>query len=151
MRKSMQFRNRLCVAALALAGSLGLSACGPNYAIYKVHVTSATPRTDIEYCRITITNDKGEDVLKDQEFEKEYTTEAGGTGLALKQGCQGGLTKADVGYFSYSTSRSSGSLTFKVVATDNLEKPVQQAEATKEVKAYPPEIEVKLDMQLITK
>jgi hypothetical protein len=152
MRTSRRFQNGLCVMALAAAGAIGSSACGPDYAIYKVHVTSASPRDDVEYCYIKITNEKGEDVLKLQELEKEYTTDPGG-GLALKQGCQGGLTKANVGYFSYSTSRSSGSLSFTVLGLDhdnNPDKPVQQAEARDvQVKAYPPEIEVNLDMQLV--
>jgi hypothetical protein len=151
MRTSARFRNGLCVAALALVGSIGLSACGPDYAIYKVHVTSASPRDDVEYCYLTITNEKGEDVLKLQELEKAYTTDAVGS-LALKQGCQGGLTKPDVGYFSYSTSRTSGSLTFTVIGVnhDNIpEKPVQKAESSADVKAYPPEIAVTLAMSLV--
>jgi hypothetical protein len=150
MRTSTLFRTGLCAAVVA--GTLGLSACGPDYAIYKVHVRSASPRDDVEYCYIKITNESGGDVLKLQELEKEYTTDPAG-GLALKQGCQGGITKADVGYFSYSTSRKSGSLNFTVLGVDhdnNPDKPVQRADASNvPVKAYPPEIEVDLDMQLV--
>ncbi len=144
MRTSTLFRNSLCAAGLAL---LGLSGCGPDYAIFKVHVTSAAPRDDIKECRMTIT-DNGKKILDEFPLEKEYGTDSAGQPI-LRQGCEGSMTRADVGYFSYSTSRKSGSLTFTVTGwggPDNLTVIEQGTSEAKEVKAYPPEITVDIAM-----
>jgi hypothetical protein len=145
MRSSAPSSKSLLVAASMAMASLGLSACGPDYAIFKVHVTSANPRNDINSCTMTITNEADKDVLKDWVLKKEYSNDGAGN-ITLKQGCEGGLTKADVGYFSYSSSRSSGSLLFWVKALGDNGELIQTKSARAEVKAFPPEIGVDVAM-----
>jgi hypothetical protein len=144
MRTSTLFRNSLCAAGLAL---LGLSGCGPDYAIFKVHVKSANPRNDIEACYMSIQDvGTGKMILDTAPLSKETGVDPSGA-FTLKQGCQGGVTPSDVGYFSYSTSRSSGTLRFTVIGTGNeVSKILQIRSAEAEVKAYPPEISVDLFM-----
>lgn len=144
MRTSTLFRNGLCAVGFAL---LGLSGCGPDYAIFKVHVTSASPRNDIEACYMTIEDvGTGKLVLDTAPLSKETGVDSSGA-FTLKQGCQGGVTPANVGYFSYSSSRSSGTLRFTVMGTGNdIGKVLQIRSAEAEVKAYPPEIPVDLFM-----
>jgi hypothetical protein len=139
----------LLVSAVALGVSSGLAGCGPDYAIFAVTISSATPRNDIADCRMTITADNGDKVLDGWVLHQV----AGNPGEPLKQGCASELTPAKVGVFSYSTSRSSGSLTFKVNAYSDTvpydpsnDKPVESATATKAIAKYPPEIAVELPM-----
>jgi hypothetical protein len=116
----------LIVAATAVTAALGLSSCGPDYTYFRIHVTSATPRNDIEECRMDIASERGP-VVASYPLE----TIAGGTdqstGLLLpnKQGCANGMAPANVGNFHYSTSRTSGSLTFTVNAYDSNGKVVE--------------------------
>ena len=138
------------LATLAVAASMGLAGCGPDYAIFAVRVSSATPRNDIDQCRMTITNEKGEKVLDAWVLEAI----AGQPGEMLKQGCMSEFTPARVGTFSYSTSRTSGFLTFKVSAYSATvpfnpqdDKPIQTVTSDpKEVRAFPPEVTVDLAM-----
>jgi hypothetical protein len=146
MRSFAPFAKGLFAIVLGAAG-LGLAGCGPNYAIYAVHVTSATPRNDIAVCRMSIADEAGTPVLAEFPLQKVFGTDSSGA-LTVKQGCQGGLTPANVGTFSYSTSRSSGSLTFTVNAyLDDETTVVQTAKSQpQEIHAYPPEIKVELGM-----
>jgi hypothetical protein len=84
-------------------------------------------------------------------MEQQY----GGTDSAgnptLRQGCGGALTPAsgNIGTFSYSTSRSSGKLTFKVEGYNDSNAVVQSgASGAQDVAAYPPEIKVEVTMSL---
>jgi hypothetical protein len=100
-----------------LAASLvGIGGCGPDYALFKVNVTSSTsPRTQIEECFMSIKDEKDKLVLDRYEFHKVY----GAAGEPMIQGCEGGLTTDRIGSLSYSSSRTSGTLTFRVNAWDN--------------------------------
>jgi hypothetical protein len=149
MRSLTRISKVLLVSAVAVGGSFGLAGCGPDYAIFAVTVSSATPRNDIADCRMTVTADNGEKVLDGWVLHQV----AGNPGEPLKQGCASELTPAKVGVFSYSTSRASGSLTFKVSAYSDTvpydpsnDKPVESASATTAIKKYPPEIPVELPM-----
>ncbi|MBN2575215.1 MAG: hypothetical protein JXP73_11690 [Deltaproteobacteria bacterium] len=147
MRSYTRSWQGLLVAALASAAALGLSGCGPDYAIFAVRVASANPRNDIASCQMTITDvATGAPVLSQYTLKVVTGTDSEGN-LAIRQGCYGGLTPANVGTFSYSTSRSGGSLKFLVEAyADDSIKVVQRGEATAEVKPFPPEIPVQISM-----
>jgi len=147
MRFFARFSKGLLGAGLVAGALLAMSGCGPDYAIYKVDITSidSSNRSDIAYCRITITDESGKTVLDHHALN----------------GCTG-LTNQNIGTFSYSSSRSSGSLNFTVEAYDaNSYDPndhknydpndktawpknlLQRGEVDNvPVKAYPPEIPV---------
>jgi hypothetical protein len=148
MRFIAKSAGAFCAFAL-LAG--GLAGCGPDYAIFAVKVTSATPRNDIEVCVMNITDENGVAVVKDFQLERVFGTDSSGQ-LTAKQGCSGGITPANVGTFSYSTSRSSGTLNFRVDAYSSETQRddahlVESASNQAQVKAYPPEISVEVGMQ----
>jgi hypothetical protein len=103
-----------------LAGAaLGLGGCSQDYALYKVDVQlqaangGALTRAQLDtvaFCQMTITDERGETVL--QNYPLQALPASG-------RGCASGQTQSDVGNFSYSTSRTSGSLTFKVTSYDD--------------------------------
>jgi hypothetical protein len=137
----------LLVATVAVAASLGLTTCGPNYAIYAVHVTAARPTNNLVTCKMTVTDEGGKDVLYEFPLAQQY-----GGPDSLAQGCGGALTPAsgNIGTFSYSTSRSSGTLTFKVEGYDDSNTKIVQSgkSGATNVAAYPPEIKVEVIMSL---
>ena len=136
----------LLVATVAVAASLGLTTCGPNYAIYAVHVTAARPTNNLAACKMTVTDEGGLPVLDQFPLAQKY-----GGPDSLAQGCGGALTPAsgNIGTFSYSTSRSSGKLTFKVEGYNDNNLVVQSgASGAQDVAAYPPEIKVEVMMSL---
>ena len=148
MRSFTRISTGLLVGIIAAGASLALGGCGPDYAIFKVHVASTTtPRNDIEECYMTVTAENGEVVLDRYQLQKVWGATGGET--SIKYGCQGGLTNAEIGYFSFSTSRSAGTLTFQVDGVNSQIDPVtkkevvvQTGKASADVKAYPPEIPV---------
>lgn len=143
MRFFTRIATGLFAGVIAAGSSLVLGGCGPDYAIFKIHVASTTtPRNDIEECYMTVTDEAGEKVLDRLKLEKVVQNNGGD--ITLRWGCGGGLTNADIGYFSYSTSRSSGTLTFQVDGVNNTDVPVQTGKASADVKPYPPEIEVNI-------
>jgi hypothetical protein len=100
------------VATLFVVGAAScLAACGPDYTLFKIHVSSAQPRNDIDRCTMTIKS--GDQKVLD---EYQLLTVASSDPTTLAQGCAGGMTPANVGLFSFSTSRTSGTLTFTVNA-----------------------------------
>jgi hypothetical protein len=129
-----RLRKVLAVSTLAAAALVGIVACG-DYTYFKVRITSTTtPRNDIEYCRMTITNEAGEAVVNKLQLQSHPQIQPDGTmTLRSDEGCFGGLTNANIGYFSYSTSRSSGSLTFLVEAIDKDENVVQSGTASQSI------------------
>ena len=147
MRTFTRISRFLLVATVAVAASLGLTTCGPDYAIYAVHVNAARPTNNLVTCKMTITDEKGVAVL----YEFPLAQQNGGPD-SLRQGCGGALTPAngDIGTFSYSTSRSSGTLTFKVEGYDDSGTKIVQSGASDPVNvaAYPPEIKVQVTMSL---
>ena len=120
MRSFKRYSKGLFTAGVLAASVLGLGACGPDYALFRVDVTSTkSPRNNIEECHMTITDENGAKVL-DQLPLKTVSGPADTSGNpTLLQGCQGGLTNSNIGSFSYSSSRTGGTLTFQVDAWDN--------------------------------
>jgi hypothetical protein len=98
--------SKMFLAGGALAASL--SSCG-DYKVYDVHVAisdgvSRSSRELIYSCTMTIsTSDKT--ILDSYPLSQD-------NGL----GCRPGITEINVGRFSYTTSRTSGTLTFTVDA-----------------------------------
>lgn len=163
MRSLTTSSQGLFAAGMLAASLLGISSCGPDYAIFKVEISSSTsPRNNIEECRLTILDEKNVVVLDKYRLPSVYGPQVGGA-LTLAQGCEGGLTNAKIGTLSYSSSRTSGTLTFRVDAWDNKGdacghipdnpnvpgcKPVQTgSSAAITPKAYPPEIPVTITIQ----
>ena len=104
MRFLQRISKGLLGAGLVAGALLAMSGCGPDYAIYKVNISSTDSSTldSIAQCRITVTpSDSAKPVLD------HY----------VLNGCTG-LTNQNIGTFSYSSSRSSGSLNFIVEAYD---------------------------------
>jgi hypothetical protein len=106
----------LSLGLLTAAGAA--SGCNSDYALFNVHPhfalgVSANDRQGIESCKLTVTDEKGGKVID-------------GYMIGLKKisdtkyvGCGGGVTPADIGNLSYSTSLSAGTLTFTVDGLDN--------------------------------
>jgi hypothetical protein len=142
MRFLQRISNGLLGAGFVAGALLAMSGCGPDYAIYKVNISSTDSSTldSIAQCRITVTpSDSAKPVLD------HY----------VLNGCTG-LTNQNIGTFSYSSSRSSGSLKFKVEAydangydpSDTTKNRLQWNDPDKSdpipAKAYPPEITVSI-------
>ncbi len=155
----MSLKTSLKLAGAAVVACLSFAGCGPDYAVFRVHVTvPTTPRNDIAICLMTITDTSrpGPDniVLRDYPLQRLYGRDIDGN-LKLSQGCAPELTNADVGVFSYSTSRPSGSFVFTVDAyNDEVNHSADTKIETKssdaiQVKAYPPEIGVELPLARI--
>jgi len=152
MRHFARFSKGLLGAGLVVGALLSMSGCG-DYALYKVDVSSidSSNRGDIDQCRLTITDEGGKTVLDHYMLQAVYN----GAG-DLVQGCAGTKTKAAIGTFSYSSSRSSGSLTFVVEAYDangydptdrtknRLQWNTSDSPGPISVKTYPPEIPVSI-------
>jgi hypothetical protein len=136
MNRFARFPKVLLASPLALAAALSLSACDPGYTYYSVYVTSSsgtsakenpptrgTDRDYIENCSMTIctsTPCKSEDGVDNKVLEKfPLSIVAGSPGQKNQQGCSGGLTPQKVGYFHYSSARSSKDLYFTVEAFDS--------------------------------
>ena len=102
MRSVMKLSKGLSLAVLA--ASLAVTGCGPDYAIYKVHVVAQRQDIDlINKCTMSIQNEKGEYVVRDLLLEQEYGSDSSG-GLVLKQG----LPQINSGYLRI--SKFSGNL-----------------------------------------
>jgi hypothetical protein len=121
-----------------LASGLGLAGCGPDYALFKLQITTSQPRNTIDHCAVSVADQKGRCVLD------EYQIPSGpldSTGLFVQYGCAPGLTPSKVGDFSWSTSQVGGTFTFQVNAYDANSK-IEQSVTKSDVaaKAYPPEM-----------
>lgn len=150
MRSSTKLTMGLSLAVLAAA--LGLTGCGPDYALFKVHVTSdSNRREDIKVCKMAIQNEKGGYVVNELVLEKQADYNSAGE-LVLRQGCGDGLTKAEVGYFSYSTSRTSGELKFTVTALGGPDDQtvIQKGEGSAGVQSSSAEIPVQVPMKAVS-
>jgi hypothetical protein len=85
--------------------------CRPSAAIYVVQISTSVPRTAIESCRLTITDEQDRVLLDDFLLSTEYDS-AG----VLEYGCAVGSTLPVVGELVYQTRRTSGALNFSVNA-----------------------------------
>jgi hypothetical protein len=142
MGLSTRFSRIIIAGGMAAISALGLGACGPDYSLFKVHV-SITGKQDelvpISNCSMSVYADSDEriPVLRDYPLDTEYNNGE------LVAGCAGGLTKSNVGIFSYSTSRKDGSLKFRMNAYSDSAAVIKSgASDMVQVKAYPPEIDV---------
>jgi hypothetical protein len=149
MRSFTQFSKGLFAAGILAISLAGISGCGPDYALFKVDVSSSTsPRNDIEECRMTITNGDGRTVLDSFVLATVAGPPDSSGNLTLAQGCGGGITNAHIGTFSYSSSRTTGTLKFRVDAynasgSNGGQKIVQTGESAAVAPAkYPPEVPV---------
>jgi hypothetical protein len=159
MRPTTRFTKGLIATVLATAGAMGLGGCGPDYAIFAVTVFGdQTDRDNISECYMSITDEGGHPVVSNLKLD----TISGGidpsTGEMRRniQGCASGQmannSKTGVGVFSYSTSRTSGALTFKVEAVDVNNKVRETCDPncpSANVKAFPPEIQVLVTMKFV--
>jgi hypothetical protein len=157
MRSLAKLTKGLFTAGLVAATLSGLSGCGPDYALFKIHVRASSrsnlPRpngsdnTAINQCEMTITDGNGVVVLDHYVLQKEPSLDSQGN-QKLLAGCQGGLTPTDIGLFSWSTSNTKGTFTFRVDGwDDNRSVILQTATASQAAQVYPPELpELPLNM-----
>ncbi len=120
----------LGLAALALA-----SGCNADYGLFKVHSSFDNKNYDNIYqCKLTITDQQGKDVEPGIILQGHVDTDTG----KLTSGCSGGNQRAtnDIGSLNYSTSRTSGTLTFTVDAYDNNNNKLQSGSASQSVKVF---------------
>jgi hypothetical protein len=149
MRSFTQVSKALFAAGMLAAALVGTSGCGPDYALFKVSVSSSTsPRNDIELCRMTITDENNRTVLDSFVLETVGGPPDSSGNPTLTQGCGGGMTNAYIGAFSYSSSRTTGTLKFRVDAynapgSNGGQKIVQTGESAPVAPVkYPPEVPV---------
>jgi hypothetical protein len=117
-----------------LAGAaLGFSGCSQDYALFKVHLQLQTANggqltpddlASVAYCQMSITDENNEAVLT------KYKLNTGVDSSGNFRGCYTSKTPSDVGFFSYSTSRTSGSLTFSVTSYDDTDKQLETGTST---------------------
>jgi hypothetical protein len=157
MRSWTKFSTGLLATGLLAGSLLGMSGCGPNYTLFKVDISSAdTPRNSIEECRLTITDENGVVVVDKYVLPAVYGPPDSAGNPTLNQGCVAPLTKGNIGTLSYSSSRTTGTLTFRVDAWDNTGiqnnytgKPVQSGSSSAAPAAYPPEVPVGVVMKIV--
>lgn len=129
--------SRLLSLGLVAAALVGAASCNSDYALYKVHPTFAptvgpNDRIPIELCRLVITDDKGGVVLNDSEILKWRKIND-----STSVGCAGGgATSKDLGVLSYSSSLTTGQLTFKVEALNNDREVIFSGETTASAKVF---------------
>ncbi len=149
MRLSTRFSRTLFAVGMLAGAAVGVGGCSQDYALFNVHIqfktasqaqAPALPQTELEAianCELSIADETGNDVLKGFPLSGN-TVNGSGCGAS-------GATHSDIGHFSYSTSRTAGTLTFTVVAQDiNQTQTLATGTATGQVKAYPPEVPVEI-------
>jgi hypothetical protein len=137
MRLSARFARTFLTVGMLVGSALGFGGCGRDYALYKVHIqfkSAANAQAplilpanleNVAYCQVTISDESGNPVLENSPIN----------------GCATSVTPSDLGYLSYSTSRTTGSLKFTMTAYDDSNKAVDTGSTDLiPVKAYPPEI-----------
>ena len=149
MRALTLLSKRALTATLLASSLFALPSCGPDYALFKVSVTSTNKERDqIDKCFMTIFADGDEKKLVLDHYQMTQKR-VGGT--LEEEGCLGSFTGPKIGTFDYSTSRSSGTLTFQVDAKDGNAKVLQTGKsAAITVRAFEPsktEIPVSFDIK----
>lgn len=115
--------KRLLSLGLLCAGIGGAAGCSGDYGLFDVHPHFAADvtlndRVPVDKCVLYITDEKNEPVVSGYRLVPQQT------GDSSFVGCPSGQTPSDLGHLSYSTSRSSGSLSFRVDALDSNGNPV---------------------------
>lgn len=119
-----------------VAGVLALAAgCGSDYALFNVHgkfnvSENASDWQNVEYCHLSVTDSNGVPVIQN------YTLPTVQVDSNTFTGCRGGQTERDIGHLSYSTSRTSGTLTFTIDGVDNSNTVVQSGSTNATVKVF---------------
>lgn len=158
MRSFTRFSRGLFATGMLAASLVGISGCGPDYALFKIHVKSSpkselpapngSSNTAINQCEMTITDQNSKLVL-DHFVLKNVTSVDSAGNIVSTTGCEGGLTPIDIGLFSYSTSNTKGTFTFTVDGWDDNHELILQTKTSDPIAAqvYPPEMpEVVLTM-----
>jgi hypothetical protein len=126
MRLHAQGKQSFLRGTVALAILVGLGACGPDYALFKLIMSdspstagnSNSPDTALATCRLTVNDSSGKAILNNYQIDT----------------CASFRT--DLGVLSYSSDRTSGYLTFVLTGYDNKGKPVSTP-ATSKVASKP--------------
>ena len=124
--------------------SLPTARCATGaYTLFRVDITTSSPRNDIERCQLEIFDASGSLV-------EEYTLPGGAdpsSGNAF--GCSSGQTPVRLGVLSYSNCCADrGPLTFKLVATSSEDAIVQEGTGSGGCSPYPPEVMVSIQAKL---
>ena len=150
MRSFTQFSKALCATGMLAASLVGMTGCGPDYALFRIHVKSSpkstlpapngSNNTAINQCEMTITDQNSKLVL--DRFLLKRVTSVDTAGNTVLTGCQGGLTPIDIGLVSYSTSNTKGTFTFTVDGWSENREFILQTKTSDPVAAqvYPPEV-----------
>ena len=146
-----QFKNGLLTVGLLATSLSGVSGCGPDYALFSIHVKSSPksivpPPTGsdnfaIAQCEMTI-EDQNKKVVLDRFVLKKVTGVDAQGQPKLLSGCENGLTPIDIGLFSYSTSNTTGTFTFTVDGWDSNREHILQTATSDSIaaKVFPPEM-----------
>jgi hypothetical protein len=132
-----RFSRRLLSLGLLSGFLVGAASCSSDYGLFDVHVvfaSSVTPpdRQFVEFCKLTVSDSSGKLLLKDYVIQPIATVDG-----TVTSGCAGGgRTPQIVGDVSYSTSRTSGQLTFMVNAVDANDQPLHSGSASKDIKVF---------------
>jgi len=145
-----QFKKALVAAGLLATSLSGVSGCGPDYALFSIHVKASSKstlplpngsdNTAIDQCEMTIRDQNGKVVLDRFHLKPTSGVDANGQPKLLS-GCQGGFTPIDIGLFSYSTSNTTGTFTFTVNGLATNKEILQTATSDSiAAKVFPPEM-----------
>lgn len=117
----------------------GASSCSSDYSLFAVNVvfsSSLVPqdRQFVDKCKLTVTDDAGTKLLKDYTIDPIATPD----GTVISGCAGGGRTPQIVGRpaVSYSSSRTSGKLTFTVNAVDDNDKILHTGSATGQARVF---------------
>jgi len=159
--RTLRFSKLLSLGLLSAAIG-GASGCSSDYGLFSVHTTfpagNATDRQSIEQCKLSISDGKTDadgNLLPNvvEGYLLELRKIPANTALGYYfVGCGGSnQTPQDIGRISYSTSRTTGSLTFWVDALDNAGNPVwhgvSDAQAVKVFQTANDEVKVEILMK----
>jgi hypothetical protein len=144
-----RFSKRLLSLGLLSGFLAGAGGCSSEYGLFDIHVffangLDANDRQDVEFCKLTVTDPSGKALLKNYIIEAIVTVDG-----TVTSGCAGGRTPQVVGDVSYSTSRTSGTLSFTVNAVNAGDTTLYSGSASKAIKVFNgPSDEQKVDVQL---
>jgi hypothetical protein len=130
--------NGFLALGLLSASLLGATSCNSEYGLFSISAQfsvgqTAADRQNIESCKLTITDEKGDKIVSGYLIPQKRDSENN-----LVSGCGAAETPQRIGtdIISYSTSRTSGQLTFTMDALNNTEDVVQSGSDTKGVKVF---------------